>query len=158
MIKPVAQLIEYLFQSCFTISWQRQMTQISNHISFFKLHLIILCLTLDRKQNFLIFRISRPPKSSRNYDKLWLESLNAVTTSTRKRQTQLEESLENVSKVIYFEFDKRRSDEMTSLNENKKIYRQKNAITKRLWQYQKRFLTSERGAWNSRFVILPYST
>jgi len=70
-----------------------------------------------------------------------------MTRSVLQRQMKLEDSLENVSKVVYHEFDERRAAEQKSLAESQKINRQKVAITKRLWQYQKRFLTSERGAW-----------
>ena len=79
--------------------------------------------------------------------RLWLDSLNSMTHSVHKRQMRLEDSLENVSKIVYHEFDERRAAEQKSLAETQKINRQKLALTKRLWQYQKRFLTSERGAW-----------
>ena len=70
-----------------------------------------------------------------------------MARATQQRQLKLEESLENVSRIMYHEFDERRAAERKSLLESFKYQRQKMAITKRLWQYQKRFLTSERGAW-----------
>ena len=89
-----------------------------------------------------------PSKSFHDLGRLWLDSLSAMTKSTQQRQLRLEDSLENVSKILYFEFDERRAAEQESLMESRKVYRQKTAITKKLWTYQKRFLKSERGAWS----------
>jgi len=96
---------------------------------------------------FFVFILISPSKPSLDTGRLWLDSLNLMTRSVLQRQMKLEDSLENVSKVVYHEFDERRAAEQKSLAESQKINRQKVAITKRLWQYQKRFLTSERGAW-----------
>eukprot|EP00111_Clytia_hemisphaerica_P022278 TCONS_00065481-protein len=94
-------------------------------------------------------------KPSLDNGRLWMDSLSSMSKSVQQRQMKLEDSLENVSKIVYHEFDERRAAERKSLAESVKIYRQKMAIIKSLWQYQKRFLTSERGAWSSKKLSEP---
>ena len=87
-----------------------------------------------------------------------MDSLNAMSSSNQQRQSNLEESLQTFSKLIYCEFDEKRNEEMKCLDEYQKSYRQKNGIRKKLWQYQKRFLASERGAWKSRLLFFIFFT
>ena len=79
-----------------------------------------------------------------------MDSLNAMQNAMKSRQMGLEEALQSFSKDVYGSFEEKRSAEQNTLEEYKKSQRQKNGISKKLWEYQKRFLTSQRGAWRSR--------
>ena len=92
-------------------------------------------------------------KSSLDTGRLWMNSLSEMTKARQTRQEQLEGSLLNFTKLIYCKFDEKRTDGLKSFEEYKKSYRQKKGIVRKLWQYQKRFLLSERGAWGFKYVI-----
>ena len=92
-------------------------------------------------------------KSSLDTGHLWMNSLSEMTKARQTRQEQLEGSLLNFTKLIYCKFDEKRADGLKSFEEYKKSYRQKKGIVRKLWQYQKRFLLSERGAWGFKYVI-----
>ena len=92
-------------------------------------------------------------KSSLDTGRLWMNSLSEMTRARQTRQEQLETSLLNFTKLIYCKFDEKRADGLKSFEEYKKSYRQKKGIVRKLWQYQKRFLLSERGAWGFKYVI-----
>ena len=81
-----------------------------------------------------------------------MDSLNAMQSAMKSRQMGLEEALQTFSKDVYGSFEEKRTEEQNKVEEYKKVQRQKNGISKKLWEYQKRFLTSERGAWRSRYV------
>ena len=82
--------------------------------------------------------------------RLWMESLNAMDASVKTRQMNLEEALQSFSKDVYGSFEEKRTEERNNLEGYEKAQRQKNGISKKLWGNQKRFLTSQRGAWRAR--------
>lgn len=112
----------------------------------------------DEFQNFLEalkliamkFEYDNFSDSPLSVDRLWMDSLSAMTSATQNRQMLLEESLHNFCRTIYYDFDEKRNEELKQLDDYKRTCRQRNGLTKKSWTYQKRFLKSERGAWGCR--------
>ena len=76
-----------------------------------------------------------------------MNSLTSMSSSMQSYRHLVETALQEFSMVIYVSFDEQRSEELVRLKNYENAYRQKNSITKKMWEYQKRFLKSERGAW-----------
>ncbi|XP_065679524.1 neurobeachin-like protein 1 isoform X2 [Hydra vulgaris] len=101
------------------------------------------------KHNVLKFENKAFSSSSLVIGKLWMNSMNSMSSSRQYYDQLIETALHEFSMVIYVSFDERRNEELSRLKNYENSYRQKNSITKKMWEYQKLFLKSERGTWKS---------
>ena len=77
-----------------------------------------------------------------------MDCLNGMDAAVKTRNQQIEESLQNLSRYILQSFDQTREHAYESQKEVENFQKHNLSMTNRLWEDRKRFLTSERGAWN----------